>query len=73
MKIISKAEAMKIFRNHSGARKGKFDCGKYQWFGSAKAYIGQEVPDQEDVLAVYCEYRADKDGPYAQLMSVYIP
>jgi hypothetical protein len=73
MKIISKADAMKIFRNNPGSEKGKFDCGRYKWYGSAKAYIGRDVPDMKfaNVLAVYCEHRSDKDGPYAQLMSVH--
>ena len=78
MKVISKAQADKIlvnslFKPVNGKTLsiGKFDSGKYQWHGSAKHYVGRDVPDIKGVHAVYCVRRQDSDGPYAQLMCVH--
>lgn len=49
---------------------GKFDLGKYKWTGSAKHYHGREVTDLPGVVGVWVERRTDKDGPYAQIMSI---
>ena len=46
----------------------KYCTGKYKWLGSAAAYVGRELEVGDDVLAVWVERRADKHGPYAQMM-----
>lgn len=51
-------------------RIGKFDLGKYKWTGKASDYVGREVPDIDGIVSVWVERRQDKDGPYAQLMSL---
>jgi len=74
MKIISKADADKVWRTHicDGEKvvKGKFCTGKYKWTSEgAKAHIGKKLVDLPDVKAVWVERRQDREGPYAQLMS----
>lgn len=77
MNIISKKAAMDIQTdslfspvNGRTLNTAKFDNGKYEWKGSAKAYIGKECQDLRGVHAVYVERRQDSDGPYAQIMCV---
>ena len=77
MKIVSKSQADKIlveslFRPGGTLNVEKFDNGKYKWYGSAKHYIGKDVPDLKNVkiYAVYVERRQDASGPYAQLMCI---
>lgn len=75
MKIVSKSQADKIlveslFRPGGTLNVEKFDNGKYKWYGSAKHYIGKDVPDLKNVHAVYVERRQDASGPYAQLMCI---
>ena len=45
MKIISKRQAMAIYRQHSESRLFRFCTGKYKWFGSICHYYGREVQD----------------------------
>ena len=78
MKVISKREADKVLTqslftpvNGKTLSIGKFDGGKYQWHGTAKHYIGRDVPDIRGVHAVYMVRRVDSDGPYGQLMCVH--
>ncbi|HCM9268833.1 TPA: DUF987 family protein [Enterobacter cloacae subsp. cloacae] len=70
MKIISKRQAMAIYRQHSQSRLFRFCTGRYQWSGSICHYAGQEVHDISGVLAVFAECRQDRDGPYVILRSV---
>lgn len=77
MKIISKSEANKILIdslfhpvNGKTLNVNKFDAGKYTWHGTAKHYIGREVPEIKGVHAVYVERRQDSEGPYAQIMCI---
>lgn len=70
MKIISKRQAMTIYRQHSGSRLFRFCTGKYKWSGSIYHYSGQEVQDINGVLAVFAERRQDRNGPYVILRSV---
>ena len=65
MKIISKRQAMAIYRQHPQSRLFRFCTGKYQWSGS-----GREVQDISGVLAVFAERRQDRNGPYVVLRSV---
>ncbi|SUX59756.1 Protein of uncharacterised function (DUF987) [Citrobacter braakii] len=45
MKIISKRQAMAIYRQHSESRLFRFCTGKYKWSGSICHYHGREVQD----------------------------
>ena len=45
MKIISKRQAMAIYRQHSESRLFRFCTGKYRWSGSIRHYHGREVQD----------------------------
>nr|HCI8714564.1 DUF987 family protein [Klebsiella variicola] len=45
MKIISKRQAMAIYRQHSESRLFRFCTGKYKWSGSICHYYGREVQD----------------------------
>ena len=77
MNIITKSAANKILVNslftpingHT-LSIAKFDNGKYEWKGSAKAYLGLETPECKGVHAVYVERRTNIDGAYAQLMCI---
>lgn len=70
MKIISKRQAMAIYRQHSESRLFRFYTGKYKWSGSICHYHGREVQDIRGVLAVFAERRQDRNGPYVILRSV---
>ncbi|SYT88084.1 YeeT [Klebsiella pneumoniae] len=51
MKIISKRQAMAIYRQHPQSRLFRFCTGKYAWSGSICHYAGREVDDISGVLA----------------------
>jgi len=70
VKIIPKKQAMKILAENPSFKKRRFDMGKYEWKGSEKHYIGDEVPDIANVKAVFVERRQDSYGPYAALVSI---
>lgn len=70
MKIISKRQAMTIYRLHPESRLFRFCTGKYRWSGSVCHYYGREVQDINGVLAVFAERRQDRNGPYVCLRSV---
>ncbi|MBJ3592286.1 DUF987 family protein [Salmonella enterica subsp. enterica serovar Saintpaul] len=65
MKIISKRQAMALYRQHPGSRLFRFSTGKYQWSGSICHYVGREVEDIREVLTVFVERLQDRNGPYA--------
>ncbi|EOZ3813721.1 DUF987 domain-containing protein [Citrobacter youngae] len=70
MKIISKRQAMAIYRQHPQSRLFRFCTGKYHWSGSVCHYYGRNVQDISGVLAVFAERRQDRNGPYIVLRSV---
>ncbi|HGH8124419.1 TPA: DUF987 domain-containing protein [Enterobacter kobei] len=70
MKIISKRQAMTIYRQHPQARLFRFCTGRYQWSGSVSHYAGREVQDISGVLAVFAERRQDRSGPYVTLRCI---
>lgn len=70
MKIISKHQAMKIYRQHPQSRLFRYCTGKYTWSGSVCHYHNREVQDISGVLAVFAERRQDRNGPYVVLRSV---
>lgn len=70
MRIVSKRQAMAIYRQHPASCIFRYCTSRYQWHGSFCHYIGQVVPDIPGVLAVYAERRQDRNGPYACLMSI---
>lgn len=70
MKIISKRQAMALYRQHPESRLFRFYSGKYAWSGSVCHYAGKEVQDISGVLAVFAERRQDRNGPYVVLRSV---
>ncbi|HDT6061663.1 DUF987 domain-containing protein [Enterobacter kobei] len=70
MKIISKAQAMTIYRQYPQSRLFRFCSGKYAWSGSVCHYVGREVQNISGVLAVFAERRQDHNGPYVVLRSV---
>lgn len=70
MKIITRKEAMAIQRHSPQSRVFRYCTGKYQWYGSIRHYIGQEVQDISGVLAVFPERRQDRSGPYVVLRSI---
>ena len=70
MKIISKRQAMAIYRQHSESRPFRFCSGKYKWSGSIFHYHGREEQDIRGVLAVFAEHLQDRNGPYVVLRSV---
>lgn len=70
MRIISKRQAMTIYRQHPQSRLFRFCTGKYHWFGSVCHYYGREVQDISGVLAVFAERRQNRNGPYVVLRSV---
>jgi len=51
MKIISKCQAMTLYRQQPGSRLFRFSTGKYKWSGSICHYAGREVEDIRGVLA----------------------
>lgn len=70
MKIISKRQAMTIYRQHPQSRLFRYCTGKYKWSGSVYHYAGREVQDISVVLAAFAERRQDRNGPYVVLRSV---
>ena len=70
MKIISKRQAMTLYRQHPGSRLFRFSTGKFKGSGSICHYAGREVEDIRGVLAVFAERRQDRNGPYVILRSV---
>ncbi|EFD0062726.1 DUF987 domain-containing protein [Escherichia coli] len=70
MKIISKRQAMALYRQHPESRLFRFCSGKYALSGSVCHYAGKEVQDISGVLAVFAERRQDRNGPYVVLRSV---
>ena len=70
MKIISKRQAMAIYRQYPQSRLFRFCTGTYKWSGSVCHYTGREVQDISGVLAVFAERRQDRSGPYVVLRSV---
>ncbi|HCL6101052.1 MULTISPECIES: DUF987 domain-containing protein [Enterobacter cloacae complex] len=70
MKIISKRQAMTIYRQHPQSRLFRFCTGRYQWSGSICHYAGREVQDITCVLAVFAERPQDHNGPYVILRCV---
>lgn len=70
MKIISKRQAMHIYRQHPKSRLFAFCTGRYRWTGSVCHYTGRDVQDIRGVLAVFAERRQDRHGPYAVLRCV---
>lgn len=70
MKIISKRQAMTIYRQHPQSRLFRFCTGRYHWSGSVCHYAGREVQDIHGVLAVFAERRQDRYGPYVVLRCV---
>ncbi|MDM3063189.1 DUF987 family protein [Citrobacter sp. CK180] len=70
MKIISKRQAMAIYRQHPQSRLFRFCTGKYYWSGSVCHYYGREVQDVSGVLAVFAERCQDRHGPYVILRSI---
>ena len=70
MKIISKRQAMALYRQHPESRLFRFCSGKYAWSGSVCHSAGKEVQDISGVLAVFAERRQDRNGPYVVLRSV---
>jgi hypothetical protein len=76
MKITTKAKAESLmvdslFSPDGTLERGKFDSGKYR--GKPSDYIGRDVPQFSDVIAVYPISRADRSGKYVQLMSLSKP
>ena len=70
MKIISKRQAMALYRQHPGSRLFRFCTGKYKWSGSICHYADREVQDIRGVLTVFAERRQDRNGPCVILLSV---
>ncbi|HBT3180385.1 DUF987 family protein [Enterobacter cloacae subsp. cloacae] len=70
MKIISKLQAMAIYRLHPESRLFRFCTGKYCWSGSVCHYYGREVQDINGVLAVFAERRKDRMSLCAASLSI---
>ncbi|EKS4614637.1 DUF987 family protein [Cronobacter muytjensii] len=70
MKIISKRQAMTLYRQTPGSRLATYCKGRYRWTGSVCHYTGRYVRDISGVLAVFAERRQDRHGPYAILRCV---
>ncbi|MBY7249636.1 MULTISPECIES: DUF987 domain-containing protein [Enterobacteriaceae] len=70
MKIISKRQAMTIYRQHPQSRLFRFCTGKYKWSGSICHYVGREVTDISGVQAVFAERRQDRNSPCVILRSI---
>ena len=70
MKIISKRQAMTLYRQTPAARLATYCKGRYRWTGSVCHYTGRHVRDISRVLAVFAERRQDRHGPYAILRCV---
>lgn len=72
MKIISKRQAMAIYRQHPDSRLFRYCTGKYRWSGSICHYAGREVKDISGVLALFAERRQDRNGPWVTLRCVML-
>lgn len=70
MNIISKRQAMAIYRQTPGSRLASYCTGHYRWTGSVCHYTGRHVSDLNGVLAVFAERHQDRHGPYAFLRCV---
>ncbi|ECU8334809.1 DUF987 family protein [Salmonella enterica] len=70
MKIISKRQAMMLYRQTPDARLAAYCKGRYRWTGSVCHYTGRHVRDISGVLAVFAERHQDRHGPYAILRCV---
>ena len=68
--VVSKSTAMRIKDSTKESTIMKYCNGKYEWYGSAKHYIGKEVDASPNVLAIYVERREDRHGPYARMMCI---
>lgn len=67
--IVTKAEALRIQREHDGqTQRWAYCTGKYK--PGTKQYIGREVEASADVLAIYPESRSDRHGPFVKLMCI---
>ena len=66
MKIITKAEADKLY-NANSTHRIKFCSGKYK---PENIYVGRDVTAEvnERILAVYPIKGKDRDGPFIRLM-----
>jgi len=77
MKLIKKSQAKKMIKVLPfNTYICKYCTGKYAWLGNEqnhidKADIRDLSDDKETMLAAYVERRADADGPYAIIMSVW--
>ncbi|HDC4500979.1 TPA: DUF987 family protein [Enterobacter kobei] len=72
MKIISKRQAMALYRQIPGSRLAAYCRGRYRWTGSVCHYTGCYVQDISGVLAVFAERRQDRHGPYTVLRCVTV-
>ena len=70
MKIISKRQAMHLYRQSPGTRVATYCRGRYRWTGTVCHYTGRDVQYIRGVLAVFAERRQDRHGPYAVLRCV---
>ena len=70
MKIISKRQAMAIYRQHAESRLFLFCTGKYKWSGSIGHYRGGEVRDIRGVLAFFADPAPARICPDVILRSV---
>lgn len=58
MKIISKRQAMALYRQHPESRLFRFCSGKYAWSGSICHYAGKEVQNISGVWP--CSLNVDR-------------
>lgn len=68
MTISTRANGLRLKKANPNAKVMKYDSGKYDWHGSASYYQGREEQVYPEILALWVERRADRDGPYAQIM-----
>ena len=73
MRVVSKADAMRIKEAHPGSYRARFCSGKYKWFGSEKDYVGKDVNASRRILAVYVQKQSDKFGSYARMHCIVMP
>ena len=66
--ILTRANALKLQRSHPEAKVLKYDTAKYNWHGTQTHYVGRELEVHENIVAIWCERRSDKDGPFTQFM-----
>nr|WP_206609268.1 DUF987 family protein [Vibrio cholerae] len=70
IQIIKRSDAMRIAKDHPVATIEKYCSGKYQWHGNQEHYIGRQEKVPERILALWVERRSDRNGAYAQVMSL---